>query len=95
MTPDATLPDFGRMTVPPLFGWQDILAGVVLVLVVGMIAFVLLATGRADSSRSEWEAWLATRSPGHRDRGDGPTGLPSSGGPGTDSPPGGAADRND
>ena len=34
------------MTVPPLFGWQDILAGVVLVLVVGMIAFVLLATGK-------------------------------------------------
>ena len=70
MTPDATLPDFGRMTVPPLFGWQSILVGVALVLVVGMVAFVLLAAGRADSSRSDWEAWLAARTPEHGDPGD-------------------------
>jgi hypothetical protein len=82
MTPDATLPDFGRMTVPPLFGWQDILVGVVVVLLVGMVAFVLLATGRADSSRSEWEAWLATRSPRHADLGEEPSSLGTGGAPG-------------
>ena len=79
MTPDATLPDFGRMTVPPLFGWQILLTGVVVVLLVGMVAFVLLATGRADSSRSEWEAWLAARSTARQDMGDDLAERPSSG----------------
>jgi hypothetical protein len=79
MAPDATLPDFGRMTVPPLFGWQILLTGVVVVLLVGMVAFALMATGRADSSRSEWEAWLAARSTGRPDLGDELAELPSSG----------------
>jgi hypothetical protein len=79
MAPDSTLPDFGRMTVPPLFGWQILLTGVVVVLLVGMVAFVLLATGRADSSRSEWEAWLAARSTGRQDLEDDLAERPSSG----------------
>jgi hypothetical protein len=64
MPPAPSLPDFGRMTVSPLFGWGTILAGVVLVLVVATVAFLLLASGKGQSGRAEFEAWLDARSPG-------------------------------
>jgi hypothetical protein len=57
----------GSMTVPPLFGWELILTGL-LVLVVVAVAFLLLgATGTGRDERSDWEAWLDARS---RVRGD-------------------------
>ena len=66
MAPTTPLPAPGSMTVPPLFGWEFILVGL-LVLVAVALAFVALDAlrpGRSD--RSEWQAWLETRSAGHR-----------------------------
>ena len=54
--------DLGRMTVPPLFGWQALVT-VLVVLIVLAALFVLIAsaaTGRSE--RSEWQAWLDARS---------------------------------
>jgi uncharacterized membrane protein len=53
------------MTVPPLFGWETIVAVLVLVIVVAVAFFVVSATGRAPSGRSEFEAWLQARSARH------------------------------
>jgi uncharacterized membrane protein len=50
------------MTVPPLFGWEDILTVVALVVVVAIAFFVASAAGRAADSRSEWQAGLEARS---------------------------------
>jgi hypothetical protein len=50
------------MTVPPLFGWEHILTACALVAVVAVAALVVLASGRATSGRSEWQAWLDGRS---------------------------------
>jgi hypothetical protein len=50
------------MTVPPLFGWEAILAVLVVVLVVG-VAFLVVGAARASGTeRSEWQAWLEARS---------------------------------
>jgi hypothetical protein len=50
------------MTVPPLFGWQEIIT-VLLVLIAAAVAFlVIAAAGAAASGRSEWQAWLDGRS---------------------------------
>src|SRR5690349_13075943 len=65
MTPATTqLP--GGMTVPLLYGWEYILAGVLLAVAIGVGALVALAAGRARSRRSDWQAWLDSRSGGHR-----------------------------
>ena len=57
----------GSMTVPPLFGWEVILTGL-LVLIVVAVAFLLLsATGTGRDERSDWVAWLDARS---RSRGE-------------------------
>ncbi|MFD2093364.1 hypothetical protein [Blastococcus deserti] len=51
----------GGMTVPLLFGWQHILA-VLLVLVAVAVVFLLIgATGAGGNERSEWQAWLDAR----------------------------------
>lgn len=50
------------MTVPPLFGWEQLLAVLVLVVLVAVAALVLLASGRATDERTEWRAWLDSRS---------------------------------
>ena len=55
------------MTVPPLFGWEQILIAVALVVVVAVVALVVLAAGLATSGRSEWQAWLDGRSARRRD----------------------------
>jgi hypothetical protein len=61
MAPELTPPP-GSMTVPPLFGWQEIAVLLVLVVVLG-VAFLAVATLRAGSAeRSEWQAWLDGRS---------------------------------
>ena len=59
------------MTVPPLFGWQEIAVLLVLLAVLG-VAFLAVATLRAGSAeRSEWQAWLDARSgPRPADRDD-------------------------
>jgi hypothetical protein len=50
------------MTVPPLFGWEAILTGLLLLVAVA-VAFLVIAAARAGTSgRSEWQAELAARS---------------------------------
>jgi hypothetical protein len=67
MTPDATPPLPGSMTVPPLFGWEQLMVPVAVVVVLAVVALLLLATSRASSERSEWQAWLDGRSARRRD----------------------------
>lgn len=62
MAPASTPPPPGSMTVPPLFGWETIIAVLVLLIVVAVAFFALSATGRAPSGRSEFQAWLEARS---------------------------------
>jgi len=52
--------DPGSMTVSFLFGWQHILAGLVVVIAVAVVFVVVLAAGRGE--RSDWQAELAARS---------------------------------
>ena len=62
--PVTSAPEPGNMTVPPMFGWGNIAILLTLVVLVAVAAFLLLAAGRADSGRSEFQAWLAGRSAG-------------------------------
>lgn len=50
------------MTVPPWFGWENILAVLVLLVVVAVAFFLSSAVGRNEEGRAEWEAALAARS---------------------------------
>jgi hypothetical protein len=50
------------MTVPPLFGWETIAVGLVVLVVLTVAAVVVMAAGKARAERSEWEAWLTGRS---------------------------------
>jgi hypothetical protein len=50
------------MTVPPLFGWEFILAGLLLLVALAVAFFVLSAAGRNVSERAELQAWLDARS---------------------------------
>ena len=62
MAPVTTSPAPGSMTVPPLFGWEVILV-VLVVLVAVAVAFVAFGAMRpGHSDRTEWQAWLDTRS---------------------------------
>ena len=62
MTPAPTAPLPGSMTVPPLFGWEFVLVGLLVVVLAGLVGLVLLAAGRARSERTEWQAYLEGRS---------------------------------
>ena len=53
------------MTVSFLFGWQHILTGLVLLIVLAAIFLLVLAAGRGG--RSEWQAFLDARSAGRPD----------------------------
>jgi hypothetical protein len=67
------------MTVPPLFGWETIVAVLVLLIVVAVAFFVASAAGRAPSGQSEFQAWLEARSAGYPGPGDEPADAPRSG----------------
>jgi uncharacterized membrane protein len=62
MAPDTLPPLPGNMTVPPLFGWGDILAVLALVVLVAVTFFVVTALGADSRGRSEFEASLQARS---------------------------------
>ena len=53
------------MTVSFLFGWQHILTGLVLLIVLAAIFLLVLAAGRGG--RSEWQAFLNARAAGRPD----------------------------
>ena len=57
-------PPPGNLTVPPLFGFENVATAVVVVLIVTVAAFLLLAAGTGGSGRSEWQAWLDGRRSG-------------------------------
>jgi len=62
MEPDPSLLDPGRMTVPPLFGWEHIVLVLVLVAAVG-VAFLLHSVARGSvHERADWQSWLEARS---------------------------------
>jgi hypothetical protein len=54
------------MTVPPLFGWEQVLVAVAIVVVLAVAALVVLAAGSAARQRAEWRSWLDGRSAGRR-----------------------------
>ena len=62
MAPAPIPPPPGSMTVPPLFGWEEIATLLVLLLVVAVAFFVASAAGRSQSGRTEFQAWLDGRS---------------------------------
>jgi hypothetical protein len=70
MAPVTSPPLPGSMTVPPWFGWENILAVLVLLVVVGVAFFVVSAVGEDANGRSEWQAWLNARSRQHPDPDD-------------------------
>jgi len=50
------------MTVPVLFGWETVVTIVVIVMAVG-VAFLLISAARTSGGgRSEWQAYLESRS---------------------------------
>jgi ABC-type antimicrobial peptide transport system permease subunit len=61
--PDSLDP--GRMDVPPLFGWGNILVVVVVVIAISAVFLVIAAAVAARDDRSEWQEWLDTRSRQH------------------------------
>ncbi len=88
MALDST-PAPGSFTVPPLHGWQGIVAVLLVAVAVG-VAFLLIGavvTGRRASP--EWDAWLDGRSRGRSETLDLPP-VPDS--PGGLSPSGETAD---
>jgi len=62
MAPTPTPLPPGSMTVPPLFGWGEILIVLVLLLVLVAVFLVVAAAAPAGSRRKEWQATLAARS---------------------------------
>jgi hypothetical protein len=64
------------MTVPPLFGWEQVALVVVLLLAVVVALSVVAAVRAGRAGRPEWQAWLEARPsrrdgmPGRRDTGE-------------------------
>ena len=52
----------GSMTVPPLFGWENIFIVLVLLIAVAVAFFVASAIGTGSDHKSEWQAGLDARS---------------------------------
>ncbi len=65
MAPAPTPPLPGSMTVPPLFGWEDILTVLAVLIALAVVFFLASAAGRSADSRSEWQAGLQARSREH------------------------------
>ncbi len=67
----------GGMTVPLLFGWEHILAVLLVLVAVAVVFLVIGATGAGGNERSEWQAWLDARSVRRRDPATDPRGEPT------------------
>jgi hypothetical protein len=67
MAPELTPPAPGSMTVPPLFGWQEIAIVLVLLVALGVVFLVVATTRAGTGERSEWQAYLEGRSATGRD----------------------------
>ncbi|WP_041775744.1 hypothetical protein [Blastococcus saxobsidens] len=64
MAPAPTPQMPGNLTVPVLFGWENLVTVVVLALVTALLFVVVLAAAAAGSRRSEWRDWLDSRPSG-------------------------------
>jgi hypothetical protein len=76
MQPERTPRPWGNMTVPPLFGWENILVLLLVLIVLVVAFFVVTATGPARSEREDWQRLLDARSHRSPDPED-PPGQPS------------------
>ena len=56
------------MTVSFLFGWQHVLTGLLLLIVLAVAFFLVLAAGKGG--RSDWQEGLAARSRRHEELAD-------------------------
>lgn len=61
MAPAPTPPLPGSLTVPPTFGWEEILTVLVLVVVVAVAFLVAGVVAASMTERREWQAWLEAR----------------------------------
>ncbi|MDK3256929.1 hypothetical protein [Blastococcus capsensis] len=64
MAPAPTPQMPGNLTVPVLFGWENLVTVVVLAVVTAVLFVVALAAAAAGSRRSEWRGWLDSRPTG-------------------------------
>ena len=62
MAPVPTPPLPGSMTVPPLFGWEDLLTVLSFLIGLAVLFFLASAAGRSVDGRPEWQAGLDARS---------------------------------
>ena len=65
MAPAPTPLPPGSLTVPPTFGWQEILTVLVLVVAVAVVFLVIGVVSASLNGRREWEAWLDGRTSRH------------------------------
>jgi hypothetical protein len=77
MAPVPTPPLPGSMTVPPLFGWEDILTVLSFLIGLAVLFFLASAAGRSVDGRSEWQAGLDARSRERRLPDDGSDDAPA------------------
>ena len=61
----------GDMTVPPIFGWEDIASVLLLVSAVALVFLLLGAAAATLSGRREWQGYLGSRSRRPEDGSDG------------------------
>jgi hypothetical protein len=66
------------MTVPPLFGWENILVVLLLLIVLVVAFFVITAAGPASNEQEDWQQFLDARSRRSPDPGE-PAGEPVGG----------------
>jgi hypothetical protein len=58
---DDRLPAPGDMTVPPWSGWEEVLAGVLVLMAAGVVLLLAALARGGAGERADWQAWLDAR----------------------------------